>query len=433
MIGADQLATQATVPGRHVRVVMGVHTEVIVTSTPPCSDQYRATVGERAPAMVGASRARIQQVNVVIAPLSAVVGAVLLRNVVSLARLVAGVAFIVVLVASRRPLRWAVGSRVSPGATAWMHDVLAGLAWGSFVWIMLPNAELPQVWLAIAIPFIMLTSVIELSGRRRSFYGFHLCFSTLSIAAYATSGIGVARWVAPAALCIAVYAVVLERITQMRERDSVALLGHNADLIDDLHRANAALERETCIDRLTGLPNRRALDRYLGQVFRERDARMPTNPLAPINPTDEVVALFIDLDGFKSVNDAHGHHVGDTLLTMAAKRIHRRLPAEGMVARFGGDEFVVVAPGQTLECARSIADRLVADLAAPFQLVTGTIEIGASIGVAISGDSCANPRELVHRADLGMYRAKETGRSRFVVYRGSGHRAVDHEGHAIPA
>ncbi|MEV0359494.1 GGDEF domain-containing protein [Nocardia sp. NPDC050697] len=148
-------------------------------------------------------------------------------------------------------------------------------------------------------------------------------------------------------------------------------------------------------DMLTGLLNRTALLRRLGQSR----TRGPEHPLA---------LLFLDLDGFKMVNDSYGHAVGDELIANAASRIRRVVGNRDVTARYGGDEFVVLAPLDR-EQAGALAERLLTAFLRPFELSVGEIPITASIGIACDGPRRfdAGVYELLREADSAMYHAKE--------------------------
>ncbi|WP_235204534.1 GGDEF domain-containing protein [Nocardia otitidiscaviarum] len=148
-------------------------------------------------------------------------------------------------------------------------------------------------------------------------------------------------------------------------------------------------------DMLTGLLNRAALLRAL---HRNRE-RWGEAPLA---------LLFIDLDGFKRVNDNYGHAVGDELIANAAARIRRIIRRDDAAARYGGDEFVVLTPVGRQQ-ATLLAERLLAALGEPFELSAAEVRIAASIGVACSGGrgSDTTVYDLLREADSAMYQAKE--------------------------
>jgi diguanylate cyclase (GGDEF)-like protein len=159
-------------------------------------------------------------------------------------------------------------------------------------------------------------------------------------------------------------------------------------------RRSAAAERGLArTDELTGLPNRRVLLTALDDAF------------ASGTP---VALLLLDLDRFKEVNDTLGHHVGDLLLRQVGERLVAVVPASGIVARLGGDEFAVLLPGvDSALDAVTVSDRLVAMLEQPFPLSDLQVGIGTSIGVAVAPTDAAGPAELLQRADVAMYVAKE--------------------------
>ena len=159
-------------------------------------------------------------------------------------------------------------------------------------------------------------------------------------------------------------------------------------------------------DTLTGLANRAALVDTLGAAAREA-----------AEASHRVAVVFVDLDGFKRTNDRYGHPVGDGLLRAVAERMQRLVPHRCTVARFGGDEFVVVVPGvldpaQPVELARALVDAI----AEPVEIEGTRLNVGASAGVAVSGidasEEQADPLDLLRRADLAVYSAKrEPGRA----------------------
>lgn len=153
-------------------------------------------------------------------------------------------------------------------------------------------------------------------------------------------------------------------------------------------------------DLLTGLPNRLLFDERLNAALtraRRQQARLGV--------------LFIDLDGFKAVNDGHGHAVGDQLLQAVAARLRETLRDTDTVARRGGDEFTVLLPDIKVrtDCQR-VAQHLLNQLAEPFTIEGGTLQIGGSIGIAVFPDDAAHADMLLARADAAMYRAKRQGR-----------------------
>jgi diguanylate cyclase (GGDEF)-like protein len=176
--------------------------------------------------------------------------------------------------------------------------------------------------------------------------------------------------------------------------------------ISDLKSTQQYLEKLANYDTLTGLPNRMLLADRLRQA------------IAHARRQEQLLAVcFLDLDGFKPVNDRHGHGIGDQLLVQVAGRLRQAVRADDTVARLGGDEFVLLLSDLSTveECERAL-ERIIADLGAPYAVGALTLRISASIGVAIYPFDDAEPDMLLRLADHAMYRAKQDGRSRYCFY-----------------
>jgi diguanylate cyclase (GGDEF)-like protein len=173
-----------------------------------------------------------------------------------------------------------------------------------------------------------------------------------------------------------------------------------------MERKRAQLAHEALHDPLTGLPNR--------TLFRDRCLQA----LSGIGRTTSGIGvLFVDLDGFKQVNDSLGHAAGDRLLLEVADRIRHALRAGDTVSRFGGDEFTVL--GATLDNrhdASLLAQRVTQALGAPFTIADREVSFTCSIGIAFTFDRDTDPDALIHDADLAMYRAKERGGACYEVF-----------------
>nr|WP_261985308.1 diguanylate cyclase [Pseudomonas mendocina] len=168
-----------------------------------------------------------------------------------------------------------------------------------------------------------------------------------------------------------------------------------------LEQANQRLSELALQDPLTGLANRTALQQHLEQALARSQRR------------HELLALMlIDLDGFKPINDRHGHGFGDQVLTEIAQRLRQYIRDGDLPARLGGDEFVVVCENvQSADDAQYLARRLLEGLDTPMHLEDRSVRVGASIGIALSqGDDDAT--RLIRSADAAMYRAKAEGRNR---------------------
>ncbi len=169
-----------------------------------------------------------------------------------------------------------------------------------------------------------------------------------------------------------------------------------------LRQLNIGLEEMANRDVLTGLANRARLSAQL------EDAALGQDPIA---------ILMIDLDNFKEVNDTLGHQQGDELLCQTADRLRRCVGERDMIARFGGDEFVILLRSpESVASAVEHGHRVLATLAEPFKLEDRTIHTAASIGVAFSSERSNSADELLRDADLAMYRAKHEGRNRVTVF-----------------
>lgn len=196
----------------------------------------------------------------------------------------------------------------------------------------------------------------------------------------------------------------------LKDEMEIAGLVRAIDYARERKRVEKDLFQRANCDALTGLANREAfLSRLSAALARtERSAA-------------GVAVLFIDLDGFKPINDVHGHDAGDEALKIIAQRIKGVLRAYDMPARFGGDEFAVMLEGiNSPRDAASIAQKLVKSLSVPMPYQSHSLEVGASIGVAFSDGSIAAELLLQH-ADTAMYHAKKEGGSAYRFYDASMH------------
>jgi diguanylate cyclase (GGDEF)-like protein len=155
-------------------------------------------------------------------------------------------------------------------------------------------------------------------------------------------------------------------------------------------------------DALTGLCNRIGLADAL-------DARLSADG----DDEERLALLFLDLDGFKTVNDTYGHAAGDRLLKMVAERLHRILRAGDVAARIGGDEFVALAGGLSPERAIELGQRLISAFATSYDLGDGiSARIGVSVGIALAPQHGSDLATLLAAADAALYQAKTSGKSR---------------------
>ena len=176
--------------------------------------------------------------------------------------------------------------------------------------------------------------------------------------------------------------------------------------------------RDAFTDQLTGLPNRRLL---LDRLARSIERTRRTNAA--------IAVLFIDLDGFKAINDSRGHQVGDRILATVAGRIQASIRSGDTAARWGGDEFVVVLEQADAVRAREVADRILATVRAPVDDGDVTLYVTATVGVSTTtfvgqADYGPDPETLVRRADIAMYQGKGVGRSTVVFFESTMEREV---------
>lgn len=184
----------------------------------------------------------------------------------------------------------------------------------------------------------------------------------------------------------------------------VLLIDHIED-ITERQAFEAALQHQALHDILTGLPNRALFVDRLDQAL-----------LVGRAAHTGVAVLFCDVDRFKTVNDTHGHHVGDRVLTLVGNRLSSVMRQGDTVARLGGDEFVVLCRDTTPDQAATTAARLLSALRAPL-IIDGTrIMITASIGITFSQSAHTTAEDLLRDSDNAMYAAKDSGRDRTALY-----------------
>ena len=175
--------------------------------------------------------------------------------------------------------------------------------------------------------------------------------------------------------------------------------------VTEQHTMKNRLESLAHRDALIGLHNRTFFDLRLAEELSRLES----------GEGPGIALFFIDLDGFKAVNDTYGHDVGDAVLRVVAKRLRAKVRQSDIVCRLGGDEFVVILPNAPSQAiVQDIVTEVVQTLAKPYFLDGHTCNLSASIGIALAPQNGGNPHELVHVADAAMYQAKRAGKNRFV-------------------
>ena len=174
----------------------------------------------------------------------------------------------------------------------------------------------------------------------------------------------------------------------------------------DRHELANELRHQAFHDRLTTLPNRHHFELELTESI---DAAQTDDSI--------VTVLFIDLDGFKNVNDTLGHAVGDLLLSLVSERLSRCVQPTDVLARMGGDEFAVIVRGEkTTDSAFSIAQRILSILSSPFSIEGECVSVGACIGVSSYPEDGLTGDDILRCADTAMYQAKHTGKGKILCF-----------------
>ncbi|MEV8517878.1 bifunctional diguanylate cyclase/phosphodiesterase [Dactylosporangium sp. NPDC051484] len=228
----------------------------------------------------------------------------------------------------------------------------------------------------------------------------------LYLAVFATCALllAVARAGGNDTLGVAIGAVALALVVAARQATA---LRDNDDLVETLDgRLREVVEYQETLawqathDALTHLPNRRLLTQYTGEA---------------LGGGDRVAVALVDIDDFKAINDDLGHGTGDALLTAIAARLSELCPPEGLVARLGGDEYALVFPAADEPAALLVLGAVAAGLRRPLDAAGHALVVEASVGVAV-GEAGTDAAELLRRADVAMYAAKERGKGRQVAY-----------------
>lgn len=194
-----------------------------------------------------------------------------------------------------------------------------------------------------------------------------------------------------------------------------------------LKTSESRLAEEARIDNLTGLPNRFAVLEYLERTLDGQDATNPSDVPASDVPFRSTGVMFLDVDGFKSVNDMHGHAVGDVVLREIAQRLSRSVRDFDYVARLGGDEFLIVVAGVS-DPHRLVrfGQRLIEQIEQPYTIGDQLFAVSASVGITVIevGDDSMS---VIERSDAAVYQAKKRGRRRVEMFDKELQRSIEHQ------
>jgi diguanylate cyclase (GGDEF)-like protein len=186
---------------------------------------------------------------------------------------------------------------------------------------------------------------------------------------------------------------------------SLLVLWRLSRLAVERQEAQEQLRRAAVYDALTGLPNRRLIFDRLEQTL-PRQARQQR----------PVGVMFIDLDGFKQVNDERGHQAGDEILIQVARRLEECVRRSDTAGRLAGDEFVLICDVIDADAAIALAERVATDLSQPYEIHGRPVRIGASVGLTLPTAGSATPEQVLLEADAAMYVAKAQGGSAVATY-----------------
>ena len=311
-----------------------------------------------------------------------------------------------------------LSSRVSlPLVTKTQVGLLAALATLALILLTVPWTKLTSSWL---ISLLTLGDLVVLVGMRQNVQTAELWTMSCSILlvgmiSYSSSvllivflsGLVAAAYCFPLA---AVGALSLDHLAVLATLLSLTVIlvsrvGMTQAEIQRITRTEERARHESMCDALTGLPNRA---QFIEHVQRSMQSNLRDREF-------HFAVLFIDLDGFKPINDTLGHKAGDTVLRHVAKRLQASLRRGDVAGRYGGDEFTLLINNVSSESdAIRVAERVLLKLKEPIE-VGKPVTVGASIGIALSTNLHERPEDLIRDADGAMYRAKSLGKNRYVI------------------
>jgi diguanylate cyclase (GGDEF)-like protein len=212
----------------------------------------------------------------------------------------------------------------------------------------------------------------------------------------------------------------LGRVTRNALGQAVRVAGITRD-ITSRKETEEQMVWQASHDTLTSLPNRLHFLERVRDAVAHADSHVDTDP----EQQESLAVLFVDLDGFKRINDTLGHSTGDAVLQIAAERLRRHVPEGSTLGRQGGDEFTVLLPPiQTEQAAVQAAEEILFALAQPFQIGGHDLYLSASVGISIYPYDGWDAETLIRHADVAMYHAKERGRNHYQIHNEEMNRAA---------
>ncbi|WP_455817436.1 putative bifunctional diguanylate cyclase/phosphodiesterase [Pseudomonas cerasi] len=210
------------------------------------------------------------------------------------------------------------------------------------------------------------------------------------------------------AILVVVVTLAILGITLLVSMLDARLQARTSVLASSLAEANRELAQLALHDNLTRLPNRILLEDRLDQAINKASRE-----------NSKFALMFMDLDGFKAVNDAFGHHIGDSLLIAVTERMKEKVQGHHTLARLGGDEFVLLIEIEDPNDAAAVADALVKAVERPFDISRYELVVSLSIGIAVFPGDGLDERELMFNADAAMYHTKNNGRNGYSFFQPS--------------
>ena len=297
---------------------------------------------------------------------------------------------------------------------ALLGAALSGLSWGASGLLLFAPESMPdQLFLTFLLVGVIAAAVTTLSALFPAIM-FFLLVTILPIT-WSFFSLGTNLGTVLAGLFLFFMLLMLKTAYRLN-----SILAETLTMRHDKVMAEATIHHQALYDELTDLPNRRMLFDHLGQ---EVARSFRHGYLGAI--------LFLDLDNFKNVNDSLGHALGDKLLKAVAQRLSQRLRQEDIAARLGGDEFVILLSeigkdsSQASVRAQRVASEIQQLFLEPYRIDGHTLYVSASIGIVLFPLDESDPGDLLQRADVAMYRAKEDGRDRFRFFQPAMQKALD--------